>query len=295
MNMYLCKICGKLIDRPFCGDCGVEYDTADMLERVTHFKCMLCGGAMPLQGEGKKVRCEACRVWYTDPFKLEACKTAQSAELEELERGVENKNGTDMEYSYAHIDAQIGETIRFGNYEQGLGVEPVEWIVLDKQEGKILVISKHSLDSMPYNETLNASDWEKCTLRQWLNGDFYEEAFNYAEQQQMILAYATADENPEYSTDPGKATRDKLFLLSIKEAKKYFKDNDARACLPTKYTVSKGAYVGYNDTCWWWLRSPGEKQDSAAVVQTGGYFDEDGENVDDSTITVRPAMWLRIG
>ena len=43
----------------------------------------------------------------------------------------------------------------------------------------------------------------------------------------------TADKNPNYSTDPGKNTTDKVFLLSIIEAEKYFTLDNDRMCVPT--------------------------------------------------------------
>ena len=52
-------------------------------------------------------------------------------------------------------NAEIGDSIYFGDYEQDgdteNGKEMIEWIVLDEQEGSILVISKFALDAMAFN------------------------------------------------------------------------------------------------------------------------------------------------
>lgn len=103
----------------------------------------------------------------------------------------------------------------------------------------------------------------------------------------------SADKNPEYSTNPGNTTQDQVFLLSITEANKYFSSDSARQCKPTEYAVAGGAYVSSsNGNCWWWLRSPGFDQGSAAFVNDGGDVDEDGIDVGYAYNAVRPALWI---
>ena len=102
----------------------------------------------------------------------------------------------------------------------------------------------------------------------------------------------SADKNPEYSTNPGNATQDQVFLLSITEVNKYFSSDSARQCKPTDYAVANGASEGSSGNCWWWLRSPGFHQIRAAGVGIGGGVGEDGIFVDDGDIAVRPALWI---
>ena len=103
----------------------------------------------------------------------------------------------------------------------------------------------------------------------------------------------SADKNPGYSTNPGNATRDQVFLLSIAEANKYFSSDSARQCKPTDYAVANGASVNSNSgNCWWWLRSPGNSQNSAAGVDTYGVVRGNGGNVNLDFVAVRPAMWI---
>ena len=54
---------------------------------------------------------------------------------------------------------------------------PIEWIVLNKQNGKIMLISKDILIHKPYNKNTGEITWECSTLRNWLNSIFYMEAF----------------------------------------------------------------------------------------------------------------------
>ena len=89
-----------------------------------------------------------------------------------------------------------------------------------------------------------------------------------------------------------------MFLLSIVEANKYFKSDDARKCAPTDYAIQQGAdtsdiyKVEGRWACWWWLRSPGDHSSGAAVVNTGGYIYSDF--VDYFSYAVRPCVRVRL-
>ena len=110
---------------------------------------------------------------------------------------------------------------------------------------------------------------------------------------QFGIPILSADENPDYSTNPGKATQDKVFLLSIVEANKYFSSDSARQCKPTEYAVAGGAYVnGSNGNCWWWLRSPGYSQHYTARVGYDGGVYVYGYIVCGKGNVVRPALWI---
>ncbi len=196
-------------------------------------------------------------------------------------------------------------TCFFGRYEQYNNTfndkEEIEWLVVDKQENKALLISKYGLIAKEYNEYDESVTWETCTLRKWLNNDFINEAFNKEQQALIQTTYVTADKNPEYDTDPGNATNDKVFLLSIPEAEKYFTNDEDRRCIPTAYAREQGVYTvyGYENgnkpTCWWWLRSPGDLQDSASYVLYDGSVHFLDISVSNYGIAVRPALWISLG
>lgn len=126
-----------------------------------------------------------------------------------------------------------------------------------------------------------------------MNDDFLNNAFSVEEQSKIVTTNVSADKNPEYSTYPGFATTDKVFLLSITEAEKYFSSVSARQCKPTKYAIANGASVNYNNgNCWWWLRSPGSPQDDAPYVNRDGSVDYSGDRVNYVSDGVRPALWI---
>ena len=190
----------------------------------------------------------------------------------------------------------VGDTYRFGSYEQdnnkSNGQEDIEWLVLAKEGTKILVISKEALDCKPYNTSYTDVTWETCTLRKWLNNDFINAAFSADERTMIPTVTVSADKNPDYSTNPGNATQDQVFLLSITEVNKYFSSDSARQCKPTDYAVANGAWESDSGNCWWWLRSPGFIQNIAAYVYYVGYVYEIGDYVNIGFSAVRPALWI---
>ena len=193
--------------------------------------------------------------------------------------------------------AKVGDYVFFGAYEQdnntSNGKEDIEWLVLEVKDGKTLVISKYALDCQQYNTGYTDVTWETCTLRKWLNGNFINSAFTADEKAMIPTVTVSADKNPEYSTNPGNATPDQVFLLSITEANKYFSSGSARQCKPTEYTVAGGAYNNSSiGNCCWWLRSPGSNQYSAARVNIDGGVNEVGYNVSNDLNAVRPALWI---
>ena len=196
-------------------------------------------------------------------------------------------------------NAKVGDIVYFGTYEQDNdttnGKENIEWLVLAKENNRVLVISDKALDCRAYQaNSLSYATWEKCSLREWLNNDFFNTAFSDDEKAVIPTVTVSADKNPTYNTDPGNATQDQVFLLSIVEAKKYFSSDSARQCSPTDYAVANGACKSNDNICWWWLRSSGCNQDYAAFVYSNGNIFEDGYYILNSHRAVRPAMWISI-
>lgn len=199
-------------------------------------------------------------------------------------------------------NAKVGDHVFFGAYEQdgdtSNGKEDIEWLVLARENNRILVISEKALDSQPYNEKYVDITWETCTLRKWLNGTFVNSAFSETERAKIPTVTVSADKNPVYDTNPGNATQDKVFLLSITEAEKYFTTNEARKCVPTEYAIDQGAHTSDSytkngeATCWWWLRSPGLTQYNAAGVYIDGDVSESGSRVHNDDDAVRPVLWI---
>lgn len=187
----------------------------------------------------------------------------------------------------------VGDYVSFGAYEQdndiSNGAEAVEWLVLDRIDNRVLVISKYALDCMPYGKRGDVT-WETCSLRQWLNSSFLNTAFSEEEQAMIPVVTVPADKAPDHKTSPGNATQDRVFLLSIVELTKYFPSGSSWCCRLTGYSLANGG-IFIDDNCLWWLRSPGKTQSCADVVYNSANI---ASHYDAylNYIAVRPAMWI---
>ncbi len=212
------------------------------------------------------------------------------------------------EKNYDFTNTKVGDTIAFGAYEQdgdfSNGKEVIEWIVIGKKRDKILVLSKFALDCIGYDMN-GRRKWEKSTSRKWLNSYFYETAFTKNEQKMIKLSKINNPANQETGVKGGVPTKDKVFLLSINEVKKYISpDVDENMllckCLPTKYAEFQKEHDFYGDLYrhdndnWWYLRTPGAKSlKNESVINQSGYISSYGEFVANNGY-IRPAMWIRI-
>ena len=198
----------------------------------------------------------------------------------------------------------VGSIVTMGVYPQtssGDDKTAVEWIVLDVQENKSLLISRYGLDAQPYNEKDADVTWESCTLRSWLNGSFLNTAFSAAEQNAILTTLVDNGENQGYSgyvADGGNNTEDKVFLLSYAEAWKYFEEDSARMCAPTDYALKQGTFTNSGNkvdgkaACRWWLRSPGDISNFAMYVNSAG--PGSNRSVSYRNNAIRPAFWLNL-
>ncbi len=170
-----------------------------------------------------------------------------------------------------------------GNYDGKK--DTLEWIVIDydEEEGKALLLSRYAIDKKSYNDTMSDITWETCTLRNWLNGDFYGNAFNASEQKMILFSEVRNQDKSTSGVSGGNDTKEKIFLLSYEETRdgEYFINATDR-----KATLYDGT------SCWWWLRSPGSSSDCAAYVYSNG--DVRSMDVYRNYVAVRPALWINL-
>jgi hypothetical protein len=162
--------------------------------------------------------------------------------------------------------------VSFGGYD---------WIVLEERDGSSLLLMKNVLEERVYNTVLEPTSWEKCSLRAWLNGSFFQKLPEDARArvaETKVINSGNADANMK----SGDKTDDKVFLLSLDEAKLYFVSDAARVAL----------YKGH--TAWWWLRTPGLEGIAAATVGSDGAIGTAGSGVNYQNRGVRPALWARL-
>lgn len=204
------------------------------------------------------------------------------------------------EAAYDFSKNKKGDIIQFGSYMQDYpfnGKKPIEWVILDKNEDSLLVVSRYSLDNLSFNDKFEAVTWENCTLRKWLNEGFYVAAFNKTEQ--GMIETVTLD-------DIGSS--DKVFLLSYDDMTNTeygFEEDETtneenRRCAPTAYGVAQGiGRADYFQTldgeqpCWTWLRTYFDKYDGYTwCVTYGGSIN--ANLVHYGGIGVRPAIRIKL-
>ena len=150
--------------------------------------------------------------------------------------------GTDMndknKFYEILLTVKTGDVVTFGRYPQtaaGDDKTPIEWYVIKIDGESIMLLSKYILDCMPINEGTHYITWPDCSLRKWLNQDFYLTAFD--EEERAIIALNGCKNNgrkltrtePGYKgvvkvCDAAEDTEDYVFLLSDVEV------NDAQRC-----------------------------------------------------------------
>lgn len=210
-------------------------------------------------------------------------------------------------------DLSVGSYVTFGTYPQtaeGNDETPIEWLVLDCTGDKALLLSRYALDEQPYHTENTDITWEQCTLRAWLNDDFFSRAFTSEEQAAILLTDVDNSRSQSYGSEMIKAndgsnTQDKVFLLSYAESNRYLGVTRLETSVevqaaPTAYAIALGAWaseiyqtVDGEAAGLWWLRSSSGRQYYASYV--GGeeslYFDY----VNQKNVCVRPALWVDLG
>ena len=210
-------------------------------------------------------------------------------------------------------EKDIKSIITFGSYPQtskGNDSTPIEWLVLDIQDGKALLLSNLVLDTKQYHTRKVDITWEECSLRDWLNTDFLTQAFNREEKAAIQL---TTVKNPgnilgDFASND---TEDRVFLLSLEEINQYGPFDkptnkfSGLECQVTEYARAKGVKVwspenaddGKKYAEFYWLRSPGSKRSAAlnifewfgtSIIWEYGFY------VNTKRAGVRPAIWVAL-
>ena len=264
---------------------------------------------------------------------LSGCvKQAESTEVITEESNTEEPEPATTEALETVVlkDAKIGDIVQMGTYEQDGDAEtedPICWDVLDKDGDAVLLISHDVIAYQRFSDSRKCVIWEDSEIRTWLNQEFYAEAFDETEQASIR---ETTLENPSTvgfaaHVDPSgdvqvresrPDTKDKIFLLSWKEAEQYYGNRltdasvlgrrPSRAVLqkrkaiftdliieelPAMYPYSRHLPDG-TERLSWMLRSTGMKDYNILVIGYEGKWDQD---YPDSYNGVRPAMWVNVG
>ncbi|MDE5562102.1 MAG: hypothetical protein K2J01_00870 [Clostridiales bacterium] len=216
-------------------------------------------------------------------------------------------------YTWSNVKFSNDENVIAGT-DYFFKVEPIKWRVLEKKDGKTLLLCDTIIDSGVYHNsqdsreiggtTVYASNYMHSDIRAWLNGTFYAKAFSSAQQQNIQLttvnnsAATTCKSENSYACEN---TQDKIFLPSYKEIHNSAYGfvsaggdaDESRMMLVSDYARATGAWMS-DAYAWfgrgmWWTRSP--IWDSAIdISQATPSGTVAGSEVDSAYVGVVPAM-----
>ncbi|MBO6014650.1 MAG: hypothetical protein J6P48_04195 [Oscillospiraceae bacterium] len=230
--------------------------------------------------------------------------------------------------------AKERDIVTFGTFEQDnkreTESEPIEWIVIGKEDDSLTLLSLYVLVCGPYHEERSDITWEDSALRHWLNDEFISAAFSGDERNLLVLTTVPPHGNPKYPYDfqnnpitPGNETNDRVWILSEEEAKalpasilkaestKYAKSGGFGLSSGGSYHFSlvdptvgwwadnqgtmqrEETYVDYSTN--WWLRTPGDLQRKAMYVSSAGKLMYEGYYVNMQQFGIRPVICVKVG
>ncbi|MDD7553909.1 DUF6273 domain-containing protein [Schaalia hyovaginalis] len=195
-----------------------------------------------------------------------------------------------------------GDLVTFGSFEQdgdpANGPEPLRWIVLDRIEGRLLLLALDSIAARPYHPVpFQEVSWETSDLREWMNSDFLAAAFTGPQRALLVPGDAADDAGArqEEAPDEKAPSGDLVFALSRTEADVYLSDDVEReltgAARIAEAAKDPALPLDEDGRADWWLRSRGNYGFTAQFVDRSGAPYAPGANVD-AVYAVRPALWL---
>lgn len=216
-----------------------------------------------------------------------------------------------------------------GKVDQNDNKTPIKWRVLsyDEASGEALLLSDRNLDILKYNKNDEAVDWNKSTLRSFLNSygpafnqdnedysaaGFLNNAFIPEETSAILDTLIPNEDNKYFGSEGGPETKDKVFCLSLDEAlnKDYgFIENEikgegqewtnpdtSRVSYNTAFVAAREDFVSQpaGSAQRWWLRSPAYTTAHAAHADNDGAVNFAGMGVTHTDAAIRPAVRINL-
>ena len=189
-----------------------------------------------------------------------------------------------------------GNTIEFGTYK---GQELVWDVVYTEDNQALLFLSdvlrdeEGNADRMPYNVEFVPITWEECSLRAWLNGEFYNNVFGVDNSAILMITNTNVDheehydfenldtgfeEYTDYYSYGGNDTDDYIFLISEQDINDYFTDLEVLSGIREDFFI-RDMYVNNM---------------SAGTISISGYYGIIESRNIFVPCGIRPAMWIDI-
>ncbi|MCL2236195.1 MAG: GNAT family N-acetyltransferase [Defluviitaleaceae bacterium] len=164
------------------------------------------------------------------------------------------------------------EIVEFGGHE---------WLILDKIDDEVLIISREILEKGQFHHTFEPVDWIASDLRKYLN-DAFRAKFSQKERGQIL---------------------EEIFLLSIDEVVQYFGDSGQYKVrknpffIDDIYNGNRKATLPDGSPSRWLLIDRGRHPDLVACVTVDGKILTTGdfvnrESTDLFNVGIRPVMWI---
>ncbi len=234
-------------------------------------------------------------------------KESQKAGKLEADEIKKNNHSSTANYSKKESTPIVGDTVIFGHYEQdGLaenGLEPIEWLVLSVEDGRMLLLARCCLDVKKYqdSELDEPISWKNSTIRSWLNSEFLNQSFSKSDVEAIVSTSIAPDTSSVEEGLKADGTNDKVFLLSVEELEKYLGDSseiiqditegyrfyNCEWLWKGEKTNAVANLLEYPDG--WWLRSK-DSYNSISIVRYDGYVT--GKAPGNPEMMIRPAMWV---
>ena len=193
----------------------------------------------------------------------------------------------DMKAEQEVIDSKsIGQTVELGTYSEDLSTykgtsvagRPIRWIVVDKEDGRALLVTQQCIDEMAFNAHGNADDFKSSSLYDYLNGSFKDYAFCDAERDLIDGDVTVLGSFMVFDRAP---SEDFLYATSVmggNEAEEWW-----------TFTVEEYSGSSYYSDSYY------DGQPLVNYVDTWGDIGSGDDGYEqDEVLGVRPAIWVKL-
>ena len=210
-------------------------------------------------------------------------------------------------------DPQKGSSVIFGAYEQdgnsGNGVEPLEWLVLDRDGDRALLLARYGIEAVSWDEEQELETWEVTNLYLMMNRIIYAYAFSEEERKALIQtnpmeydALSLSEERLLYKGYTFLLETDTVSEGTGQDETMLFPTEESRSTIPTATVVKDSVWMlaDYSGAAAPWLLTVTGTTEGAfsevefARVMADGSISFGDEAVTENHVLIRPAIWVDV-
>ena len=208
-------------------------------------------------------------------------KYNEKQEFEDINLKKIEEERIDKKYSLNNSkEFTIGSRVNFGSYYQSdlNKKEALEWLIIDKNlENKtFLMITDKIINTGEFVKESEYADYEKSKIREYLNNEFYNEAFS-ANEKLLIVDTMLKEDKKELTRKASEREyrefSNKAFILTMGEVEKYFKRRQ-KSSKGTYYAANNGLdirlYVDDYNFATWWTRTEDDRNNNMDCINEAG-------------------------